>query len=144
MIQVEILLTAIFGPPLATLLMEKFGPHFAFLGGIPVQILPLVLVLFLPGNKKSKNEETEGEAAEQTPAPAATGSAAAQIRHAASQLLHYMRNDMGKILANRPLLIGLSAMVVTQMGRPVQDLMLQFMTFKFDWPISKVSCASFL
>jgi hypothetical protein len=120
--------------------MESFGPHFAFLSGIPVQFLPLLLLLFLPGNKERENIEAEDETATyaQSTASEANGSAAAQIRHAVSQLSRYLRNDMGRIFANRPLLIGLSAMIMAKMGRPVQELMLQFMTFKFDWPISKV------
>lgn len=134
MIQISFLTTEFIAPPVASLLMESLGPHFAFLSAIPVESLAFIFLLLLPKNKTVQTEDvslanTDAED-QDTLLP--------QIRQAAGRLRHYLRHEMSSIFVQRPLQVGLAAMMAAKMSRPILDITLQFMSFKFHWPISKV------
>lgn len=42
------------------------------------------------------------------------------------------------MINSKPLFVGLLAMFTAKMARPIKDLLPQFMTAKFEWPISQV------
>lgn len=139
MIQISFLMTELLAPPIASLLMESIGPHFAFASAIPVQASAFLLLFLLPRNRATPPTDAS------LPDTTAGGQETllSKIRQAVGRLTYYLRYEVSSIFAQRSLLVGLAAMLVAKMGRPILDITLQFMSFKFHWPISKVTMAMF-
>lgn len=135
-VHVVILVSEMVAPAIGVLLLDAIGPHFTFLVGIPVKALGFIALFFIrekPAQGHEASHDSEGGDAE----PPIQG----KTRRPLVNLIHYIRNDIGSILANRLVFIGLLVLPVQKLSRPMLELILQYMSFKFGWPLSRVSRA---
>lgn len=139
MFHVIMMLVEVAAPPLASLLMNKIGAHLTFLATIPVEAASLILLVFLSEPKPSGQLE-EVEAHDPVSTLNRPKTMLGRLKQAVNHTTHSLRYDIAKFLANRVVFVTISAVVLAKMGRPVLELTLQFMSSKFKWPISKVSC----
>lgn len=121
-------------PVIGVLLLDAIGPHFTFLAGIPVKALGFIALLLIK-EKAAKGHDSIHDPDPEESDPAAQG----KIRRPWTSLMRYIRNDIGDILINRALFIGLLVLPVQKLSRPMLELILQYMSFKFGWPLSRVS-----
>lgn len=120
-------------PPIGVLLLDAIGPHLTFLVGIPVKALGFIALLFI--REKTTQGDDRGHHPEAEEAdPAEHG----KLRRPWANLMRYIRNDIGDILMNRAVLLGLLVLPVQKLSRPMLELILQYMSFKFRWPLSRV------
>lgn len=136
-------MTELLSPLLGALLMNTLGSHFAFLAAVPLE----VAAFFSLGLIREPSPEGERESAtglddcESDDGDAAL-EAKSKFGQPLARVVHYIRKDIGALLARRSLLIGLLAVVGCRLGRPMLELILQYMSAKFGWPLSKVSLSS--
>lgn len=140
-VQFAVLTSEFLAPPLGSLLMEALGPHLTFLAGVPLELIGFLIILIIPGNAAINSGNTPLESSN---TPSVTHSVEAgeslgnKLKRVPYRLILYVRQDIISITSRRPFLIGLLALVVAKMARPLIELTLQFMSIKFDWPIRKV------
>ncbi|EFX04925.1 hypothetical protein CMQ_5187 [Grosmannia clavigera kw1407] len=118
-------MTEIVAPPLGYFLMNRLGPHFAFLVGIPIEALTLVAIAFLPSTIQSTLDREvqqpllSSDSIEDVEEPRsnATGGLVQKVQ----QLLQdrRLRQDVSSRALERSLLGGLLALVVAKMARPI-------------------------
>lgn len=133
-VHVVILISEMVAPVIGVLLMHAIGPHLTFLLGVPVKALGFIALLLIKEKAQESDDgshDSVGEEAE----PTTQG----KIRRPLTNLMRYIRNDIGSILTNRLVFIGLLVLPVQKLSRPMLELILQYMSFKFGWPLSRVS-----
>ncbi|KAK2606486.1 hypothetical protein N8I77_005229 [Diaporthe amygdali] len=133
-VHVVILISEMVAPAIGVLLLDAIGPHLTFLVGIPVKALGFIALIFIrekPKEGDDSHHDSRGEEAE----PEIQG----KIRQPLANLMRYIRDDIGSILTNRLVFIGLLVLPVQKLSRPMLELILQYMSFKFGWPLSRTS-----
>lgn len=133
-VHVVILVSEMVAPAVGVLLLHAIGPHLTFLAGVPVKALGFIALLFIKENGEESHDSNHDSVGEESE-PATHG----KIRRPLANLMRYIRNDIGSILTNRLVLIGLLVLPVQKLSRPMLELILQYMSFKFGWPLSRVS-----
>ncbi|KAG6354116.1 hypothetical protein INS49_005087 [Diaporthe citri] len=131
-VHVVILVSEMVAPAIGVLLLDAIGPHLTFLVGTPVKALGFIALFFIKEKAKEAddgNPDSAGEEAE----PTTHG----KIPRPLANLMRYIRNDIGSILTNRLVLIGLLFLPVQKLSRPMLELILQYTSFKFGWPLSR-------
>ena len=121
-------------PVIGVLLLGAIGPHFTFLVGIPVKALGFIALLLIKEHAAKGHDRIHDPEAEET-----YSAAQGKIRRPWTNLMRYIRKDIGDILVNRAVFIGLLVLPVQKLSRPMLELILQYMSFKFEWPLSRVS-----
>lgn len=132
-----ILVSEMVAPAIGVLLMHAIGPHLTFLVGIPVKALGFIALFFI----KEKTGDADNEDDDSVPGEQAEPATQGKTRRPLANLINYIRNDIGSILTNRLVLVGLLVLPVQKLSRPMLELILQYMSFKFGWPLSRVSRA---
>ncbi|CEJ91549.1 hypothetical protein VHEMI07251 [[Torrubiella] hemipterigena] len=120
--------------PLAALLLEWIGPCPTLAMSIPIRLLALSFWHLSPIKSSNVTHREQAESVGQSRL-----SAYHQLQKAIVDLMHYVRYDMGTIFTNRSVIVDLVAMLIAKVGRPIEDLMAQFLSAKFKWPISKTN-----
>ncbi|ATY67241.1 Major facilitator superfamily general substrate transporter [Cordyceps militaris] len=139
MIQVCLLALESISPPLGSLLMETVGPYYAWLAGIPLGLLGFACLSFLPRNKTFAITECEPCAPEDAEHSASSTTMYDRSKERVTALAYHLRHDIPKLFHSKSLFVGLLAMFTAKMARPIKDLLSQFMTAKFEWPISQAN-----
>jgi hypothetical protein len=133
-VHVVILVSEMVAPVIGVMLLDAIGPHFTFLVGIPFKALGFIALLLIKENSASRHEILDDSQADDS------GSAPqGKIVRPWTNLIRYLRNDIGDILNDRAVLLGLLVLPVQKLSRPMLELILQYMSFKFGWPLSRVS-----
>ena len=145
---VVVLLSELLAPPLGSFLMESIGPHRTFILGPPLEFLGLLIIPFLcdepivkDDRMDASQEASEADSVEQ-PEEALNWSHG--IRNKIQGTICYVRRDFISLLCHNSLLLGLLALSVHKVARPILELMLQYMSARFGWPLSRVSPATLL
>ncbi|KAI3392718.1 hypothetical protein diail_5275 [Diaporthe ilicicola] len=133
-VHVVILISEMVAPAIGVLLLDAIGPHLTYLVGIPVKALGFIALLFIR-EKAPEGDDGSHDSAGEEDGPAEQG----KLRRPLANLMHYIRHDIGSILANRLVLIGLLVLPVQKLSRPMLELILQYMSFKFGWALSRTS-----
>lgn len=150
--QVILLLTEFIAPPFSTVLMQALGSHFAFLMAVPLEALAFVVLGFIPNTRAPHNspegnaegdEEEENQAAQEELRESRSGQPSWKQRalRGLSHLSHNIQHGVRTLGMQPGLLIGLVALVVAKMARPMLELILQYMSVRFGWPLGK-ACTS--
>lgn len=121
-------------PPIGVLLLDAIGPHLTYLVGIPVKALGFIALLLIREKTAEADDRSHHSEAEE-----AEEAAYGKLRRPWANLMRYIRHDIGDILINRAVLLGLLVLPVQKLSRPMLELILQYMSFKFRWPLSRVS-----
>lgn len=129
-----ILVSEMVAPAIGVLLLQAIGPHLTFLVGIPVKALGFVALFFIKERAEEADDASHDSAGEEAE-PATHG----KMRRPLAHLMYYIRDDIGSILTNRLVFFGLLVLPVQKLSRPMLELILQYMSFKFGWPLSRVS-----
>lgn len=129
-----ILVSEMIAPVIGVLLLHAIGPHLTFLVGIPVKALGFIALVFINEKAEEADDASRGSAGEEDE-PATQG----KTRRPLANTMHYIRHDIRSILTNRLVFIGLLVLPVQKLSRPMLELILQYMSFKFGWPLSRVS-----
>ncbi|KAF5655016.1 major facilitator superfamily transporter transporter [Fusarium sp. NRRL 25303] len=147
-VQVVLLITELIAPPLGAILMKALGPHFAFLTAVPLEALAFVVLGFIPNTKSSDSapsdiEGTEGEESQSANDECEEtvndeNSSKNKVLQALSHLSHNIQHGVRTLGSHKSLLVGLLALVVAKMARPMLELILQYMSVRFGWPLAKV------
>lgn len=147
-VQVVLLITELIAPPLGAILMKTLGPHFAFLTAVPLEALAFVVLGFIPNTKSSDSAPSDIEGTEGEGSPSANGECEETVNHgdsskskvlrALSHLSHNIQHGVCTLGSHKSLLVGLLALVVAKMARPMLELILQYMSVRFGWPLAKV------
>jgi hypothetical protein len=133
-VHVVILVSEMVAPVIGVFLLDAIGPHFTFLAGIPVKALGFIALLLIKEHDAKGHDRIHDPEAEESDL-AAQG----KIRRPWANLIRYIRKDIGDILVNRAVFISLLVLPVQKLSRPMLELILQYMSFKFEWPLSRVS-----
>lgn len=146
--QVVLLITELIAPPLGAVLMKALGPHFAFLTAVPLEALAFVVLGFIPNTKSSDSAPSDIEGPEREEPQPANGEGEEsmndenlsknKVLQALSHLSHNIRHGVRTLGSHKSLLVGLLALVVAKMARPMLELILQYMSVRFGWPLAKV------
>lgn len=123
-------------PPIGGVLLDWLGPYMTLSFSIPMKATGFIFLTFLAAIESSN--VAQQQVIESVEMPQQPLSAWHQIRKAWVDLAHYIRYDMATMFAHRSIVVGLLAMLIAKIARPVQDLTAQFLSAKFKWPISKV------
>lgn len=125
--------------------METVGPYYAWLAGIPLGLLGFVCLPFMTKIKHTIASEVNDSPPDLDPDPeleadevVPRATIAGQLKESVNRLVRYLKHMLSNLFHNRPLLIGLFAMFVVKVARPLKDIITQFITAKFAWPISQV------
>nr|RBQ90591.1 hypothetical protein FVER53263_09940 [Fusarium verticillioides] len=149
-VQVVLLITELIAPPLGAVLMNALGPHFAFLTAVPLEALAFVVLGFIPNTRASVSvlsndmETTEADQSqshssqceEATSDPVSFKERALQTL---SHISHNIQHGVHTLGSHKSLLVGLLALVVAKMARPMLELILQYMSVRFGWPLAKTA-----
>ncbi|KAH7182147.1 major facilitator superfamily domain-containing protein [Fusarium sp. MPI-SDFR-AT-0072] len=148
-VQVVLLITELIAPPLGAVLMKALGPHFAFLTAVPLEALAFVVLGFIPNTKSSESAPSDIEGTEREETQSANDQCEETINdqnplknkvlQALSHLSHNIRHGVHTLGRHKSLLIGLLALVVAKMARPMLELILQYMSVRFGWPLAKTA-----
>ncbi|KAF4452139.1 hypothetical protein F53441_4977 [Fusarium austroafricanum] len=142
-VQVVLLITELIAPPLGAVLMKALGPHFAFLVAIPLEALAFVVLGFIPNTRSphnTSNDNVDGEEEEEESQAAHNqGQESCNSQFSVSHMLQNTRRGFSTLGMQRGLWIGLLALVVAKMARPMLELILQYMSVRFGWPLSKTA-----
>lgn len=140
------LVTEFVAPPIASVLMELAGPHFAFLTAIPLEALAWVALGLIRETKSSDAGQDDMEEAQSlidnnvgNVEDSRPTSLKSKIRWASSRLSHKLTHSVGALGSQMGLLAGLMALVVAGFARPMLELILQYMSVRYGWSLSKVS-----
>lgn len=143
MIHVCLLVLESISPPLGSLLMETIGPHYTWLAGIPLGLLGFLFLSYLPRNNISVTAESNMCEPESTEQPALSTTPYGRMKQSVLGLASLLKQDIPNLFHSKSLFIGLMAMFIAKVARSIKDLFSQFMTAKFEWPISQVRILSF-
>lgn len=124
--------------------MKVLGPYFAFLVAVPLEALAFVVLGFIPNTRSphnTTNYNTDGEEAEESQVADDQRQESRDPRFSASHLLQNIQRGVSTLGMQKGLWVGLLALVVAKMARPMLELILQYMSVRFGWPLSRV-CAS--
>ncbi|KAF5539460.1 major facilitator superfamily transporter [Fusarium mexicanum] len=148
-VQVVLLITELIAPPLGAILMKALGPHFAFLTAVPLEALAFVVLGFIPNTKSSDSAPSDIEVTEGEEAPSANdvceetmndeNPSKNKVLQALKHLSHDIRHGGRTLGSHKSLLVGLLALVVAKMARPMLELILQYMSVRFGWPLAKTA-----
>ncbi|KAF5720124.1 major facilitator superfamily transporter [Fusarium mundagurra] len=148
-VQVVLLITELIAPPLGASLMKSLGPHFAFLTAVPLEALAFVVLSFIPNTRASDSVSSGTEGTEGDPSQLPNGQCEERTsdqvslkRRALQTLLHLshnIRHGVHTLGSHNSLLVGLLALVVAKMARPMLELILQYMSVRFGWPLAKTA-----
>ncbi|KAF5650052.1 major facilitator superfamily transporter [Fusarium sp. NRRL 52700] len=147
-VQVVLLITELVAPPLGAVLMKTLGPHFAFLTAVPLEALAFVVLGFIPNTKSPGNAPSDIDGTEEEEVPSGNDEceetmndgnpSKTMVLQAPTNLLHDIRHGIRTLASHKSLLVGLLALVVAKMARPMLELILQYMSVRFAWPLAKV------
>jgi hypothetical protein len=116
--------------------METIGPHSTWFLGIVQQIAGLSILLLLP--KTSTQPEQVLDHDLDTPLAKSSEMNLMNISEQFEGLSAHFKDSVLPLL--RPtIIIGLLAMLVNCLVQPIMQLLLQYMSVRFRWPISQVS-----
>jgi hypothetical protein len=129
--------------------MNALGPHFAFLTAVPLEALAFVVLGFIPNTRASdcvlsndmetteadQNQSLSGQREETTSDPV---SFKERTLKTLSHISHDIQHGVHTLGSHKSLLVGLLALVVAKMARPMLELILQYMSVRFGWPLAKV------
>lgn len=129
--------------------MNALGPHFAFLTAVPLEALAFVVLGFIPNTKPPDivpSSDMEGTEGDQSQSPNGQCEEAIpcllSLKERALQTLshisHNIQHGVHTLGSHKSLLVGLLALVVAKMARPMLELILQYMSVRFGWPLAKV------
>jgi hypothetical protein len=123
--------------------MEYASPCFAFVLGLPLEFLGFFVLPFLFKDPAAKGDGANDNCISTTYHSSPTGNAISikfkgKIKKNLIGGIRYIRRDIGSLLGQRTLLIGLLALVVHKVARPMMELLLQYMSVRFEWPLSRV------
>lgn len=139
-LQVVLLVTEIISPPAASVLMGLIGPQFTFLLSIPIESLGFLVILAMPSGEPAGNAQSpEANNHTRSPEDTAQHTLKDKLLHASAWLKGYIKEDMKRIIYQRTLLVGIIVLSISKIARPILELILQYMSARFDWPLSKVS-----
>ncbi|EWZ89455.1 hypothetical protein FOWG_09155 [Fusarium oxysporum f. sp. lycopersici MN25] len=144
-VQVVLLITELIAPPLGAVLMKALGPHFAFLTAVPLEALAFVVLGFIPNTRSSDNVPSDVEGTEGDENQSANdettnqNSSKVKILRTLSHLSDNIRHGVHTLGSHKSLLVGLLALVVAKMARPMLELILQYMSVRFGWPLAKTA-----
>lgn len=117
-------------------LMETVGPYITYFLGIWLHVLGLPILLPLP-TTIAKNEQVLDNDPD-LPLAVSPEWNLTNIREQFNGLLAHFKDSVVPLL--RPIIIiGLLAMFVNCLVQPIIQLLMQYMSVKFHWPISQVS-----
>ncbi|RDI82394.1 hypothetical protein Vi05172_g7742 [Venturia inaequalis] len=128
--------TQLVGPMVGLLLMETVGPYITYFLGIWLQVLGLPILLLLPSTIAKNEQVLEND----LDAPIAISPEwnLTNIREQFNGLLVHFKDSVFPLL--RPtIIIGLLAMFVNCLVQPILQILMQYMSVKFHWPISQTS-----
>ncbi|KAF4337200.1 major facilitator superfamily transporter [Fusarium beomiforme] len=140
--QVVLLITELIAPPLGAVLMKVLGPHFAFLVAVPLEALAFVVLGFIPNTSSSSSspdEYEEGREEQENEAAIDRISCTKRAFLAVSHLTENVQSGVLTLGTQKSLLTGLLALVVAKMARPMLELILQYMSVRFGWPLGKTA-----
>lgn len=139
-IHVTTLVTEFIAPPLAAVLLNTCGPHFAFLAAIPFELAAFLALGLIKEPKHDLNDEctSNPDECEDGNDHHHASKSKTSYKQPLLKVVQYLREDVGSLLSQRQLLLGLLAVVGCRLGRPMLELILQYMSVKFGWHFSKV------
>lgn len=138
-IHVTTLVTEFIAPPLAAVLLNTCGSHFAFLAAVSFELaalLALGLIKEPPREDRQESAQSAGEHGDDNDSQALESKLA--FKQPFIKVMQYLRQDVGGLLSQKALMLGLLAVVGCRLGRPMLELILQYMSVKFGWHFSKV------
>lgn len=141
-IHVTTLVTEFIAPPLAAILLNTCGSHFAFLAAIPFELAAFLALGLIKEPHHDRSDECIGnsdECEDGNDHRHHTSKPKASYKQPLIKVMHYLREDVGGLLSQKQLLLGLLAVVGCRLGRPMLELILQYMSVRFGWHFSKVS-----
>lgn len=133
-------MTEFIAPPLAAVLLNTCGPHFAFLAAIPFELAAFLALGLIKEPHHDRNDERaqNSDECEDGDDHHHASKSKASYKQPLIKVVQYLREDVGSLLSQRQLLMGLLAVVGCRLGRPMLELILQYMSVKFGWHFSKV------
>jgi hypothetical protein len=129
-LQVVILATELIAPPIGSALLKASRPQNIFLFVPPLALLGLVVIAFVPETLKTAADDAPDHGTE---------SNGLNLRGKFVSMRTHVRDSVLPLLKRRLLFIGLMALFVNRMSRPILSMMLQYMSAKFHWKIEKVT-----
>lgn len=133
-------MTEFIAPPLAAVLLNTCGPHFAFLAAITFELAAFLALGLIKEPHHDRNDEglNNPDECEDGNDSHHASKTKANYKQPLIKVVQYLREDVGGLLSQRQLLLGLLAVVGCRLGRPMLELILQYMSVKFGWHFSKV------
>lgn len=140
LIHVTTLVTEFIAPPLAAVLLNTWGPHFAFLAAVPLEIAAFFALGLIKEPRLEHNYERVSASDDRADGDDDDNAmeSKSNFRQPWVRIMDYLRQDIGGLLSQKDLLLGLIAVVGCRLGRPMIELILQYMSVKFGWHFSKV------
>lgn len=138
-IHVTTLVTEFIAPPLAAVLLNTCGPHFAFLAAVPFELAAFfALGLVIEPHHDHRNDDGSESDEHDNDNDNQPSDSRSTLGQPLLKVVRYLRQDVGGLLSQKALLLGLLAVVGCRLGRPMLELILQYMSVKFGWHFSKV------
>ncbi|KJZ74994.1 hypothetical protein HIM_05480 [Hirsutella minnesotensis 3608] len=134
------LLTELIAPVLGTLLLRTMSPYFVFLIGIPIQTLGILVIGFIPASASFARPDQHPRALPSQDGNVMTSiesNGQTSVRARASRILsstgQFIRHELGPLLSRRVILVAYAAFLLARAERPLLDLTVQWMWYKFEW-----------
>lgn len=125
---------------MGSLLLDTIGPHATYIAAVPMECLAFIPLALFPSERRAEARalETSHEADE------VNGTVGQKrykdiLKERLRRAFQLIRHDIAPIIFQRSLLLGVASLAIQKLARPMLDLLLQYMSIRFDWSLSKVS-----
>ena len=136
LLTVIVLVSELLAPVTGSLLMERFGANLCFLFGILAYLLVFGILWFIP--ETSKSSQSSGDSLPSTAESAELLKHGSGISQKLVDLVDHIRTDLLPLLSRGTLVLGMLSLLVNYFALPVFNILMQYMTIRFEWKYSQV------
>jgi len=121
--------------------MDTVGPYLTFIAGFPILILGLLVLSFTTEDDLKKGDDNEGHLNQSSNSGIRTGVFLNRAKHLFTTIFVFIRQQFSSmsIVRDHTLLVGIFSLAAQKLARPMLDLLLQYMSKRFRWKVSKVN-----
>jgi len=141
LIHTVVVASALVGPPIGSILLEKLGPSQAFFWTLPPRLFSLVLLYLVPETKNIAVESSSASNLDAMDLTTAQRSFKSRVDEGIRHFIHHFKQDIVPLISRKPVLLGMISLVVNTFTVPVTGIIVQYLSVKFMWKFAKASYA---
>ena len=124
--------------------MDTVGAYLTFIAGFPFLILGLLVLSCITEDGLKKVNDNESHLNQDASSGTGTDTLLNRSKHLLTVIFMFIRKEFSSmfIIRETTLVVGIFSLAAQKLARPMLDLLLQYMSKRFGWKVSKVSLIS--